>query len=334
MVVSTSYPGSEVAARGASAIELSVVIPVYNEAENLRELHRRLTAALEPLALEYEILLVDDHSRDETPRIILELATADRRVRSLRFSRNFGHQMALSAGLRYARGEIVVMMDGDLQDPPEVLPDLLRKIRDEDWDVVYAIRRRRKESLVYRTLYKGFYRILSRMSYIDIPVDAGDFCAMRRCVADALNALPECNRFLRGLRAWVGFRQTGLEYERQARHAGEAKYTLAALLRLAFDGIFTFSYVPLRVAMWFGFVISSLGLLYAVYLVWARLVHHSFTGVLTGWTTLVVAVMVLGGLQMMLIGIVGEYIGRIFEETKRRPPYIVHRFVNFEDEAR
>lgn len=308
---------------------LSVVIPIFNESENLPELYRRLSETLGALDLTYEILFVDDASRDGSTEIIARQAAADPHVRSLRFSRNFGHQTAITAGMQLASGELIVLMDGDLQDPPEILPQLIEKQRDEGWDVIYAIRRRRKENLFYRTAYSTFYRILKRMSYIDIPLDSGDFCMMRRRVVDAINALPERNRFVRGLRSWVGFSQTGMEYERAARAAGEAKYNFRRLLRLAMDGIISFSYTPLKMATAMGLGVALVGFLYAV----VTIIRRIFGGLadIPGWTTLVVAVLILGGLQMMLLGAIGEYIGRIFEETKSRPQFIVERYVGYDD---
>ena len=307
-----------------------MVIPVYDEAENLPELYERLTVALTSLGPDYEILFVNDASRDRSLELIEQYAGRDPHVKGLSFSRNFGHQTALSAGMQHAAGRYVILMDGDLQDPPEVLPAMVAKAETESWDVVYAVRRNRKESLVLRLLYKTFYRVLRRFSYIDIPLDTGDFCLMHRRVVDAVNRLPERNRFLRGLRAWVGFRQTGMIYDRQARRAGKAKYTLSSLVRLALDGLISFSYLPLRLATWVGFTFALVGMFYAALIIFRRLVMGSFVG-LGGFATITVAILVLGGLQMMLIGVAGEYIGRIFEETKGRPQYIVERKIGFSD---
>lgn len=310
-------------------IRISVVCPIYNEQENLHELYRRLSKVLEAIGERYEILLVDDYSQDASREIIAGFCEQDSHVRSLRFSRNFGHQTAITAGMQHARGELVILMDGDLQDPPEVLPDLIAKHETEGWDVIYAIRRRRKENLLYRAAYRAFYRLLQRLSYIEIPLDSGDFCLMHRRVVNEINALPERNRFVRGIRSWVGFRQTGFEYERQARHAGEAKYTFRSLLRLAMDGIFSFSYTPLHTATWGGFWIAIFGIIYAFYTAIMRLNGHMAN---TGWTTIIVAVLIMGGLNMLMLGIIGEYIGRIFEETKGRPQYIVEDYIGFEED--
>ena len=251
-------------------------------------------------------------------------------VKCVSFSRNFGHQTALTAGMQFARGEFLVMMDGDLQDPPEILPQLVNKAISENWDVVYAVRKARKENAFYRFMYSAFYRLLQRMSYIKMPLDSGDFCLMRRRVVNEINRFPERNRFLRGLRAWVGFRQTGMEYERHARFAGEAKYTLTSLFKLALDGLVSFSFLPLRFATWIGFGTAAVGILYAMWIALSRLLLHRFQQI-EGWTTVIVTVLVLGGMQMMLIGVIGEYVGRIFEETKGRPQFIVDQLIGFEE---
>lgn len=318
-------------ASAREAIYVSIVIPIYNEEENLPELYRRLTQTLRALGRPYEIILVNDYSRDRSLALIEDYAAKDPTVRCVSFSRNFGHQTALTAGMQHARGEFVVMMDGDLQDPPETVPLLLDKATRENWDVVYAVRKKRKEGLIKRACYSSFYRLLQKLSYIKIPLDTGDFCLMRRRVVDAINQFPERNRFLRGLRAWVGFRQTGMEYEREARFAGEAKYTFKSLLKLALDGIFSFSYLPLRMASWFGFATSAVGILYAIYILAMRFFLDRYNQI-EGWTTTVVGILVLGGLQMMLIGVIGEYVGRIFEETKGRPQYIVERRIGFDED--
>lgn len=308
------------------AIYLSVAIPIFNEEENLPELYRRLTETLRGLGKPYEIIFVNDYSRDHSLEMIEAFAAKDPAVRGISFSRNFGHQTALTAGMKYARGEMLVLMDGDLQDPPEVIPQLIEKADHENLDVVYAVRKQRKENFIKRFLYMSFYRLLQKLSYIKMPLDSGDFCLMRRRVVDQINRFPERNRFLRGLRAWVGFRQAGMEYERQARFAGEAKYTFKALFKLALDGIVSFSFLPLRVATWIGFVSATLGLAYAAAILFLRIYLGRYIGQI-GWTSLVVMVLVLGGMQMLLIGVIGEYVGRIFEETKRRPQFIIERTV-------
>ncbi len=243
--------------------EISVVVPLYNEQENLPELYRRLGSALGSLRVPYEIVFVNDGSRDDTPRLIDELHAADTSVTLVHLSRNFGHQAAVSAGLDCALGQGVIIMDGDLQDPPEIIPEFVARWR-EGHDVVFAVRRRRKEGPLKRLAYFAFYRLLNAISDIDIPLDSGDFCLLDRRVADVLRGLPERARFLRGLRTFVGFRQTGLEYERAAREAGRPKYTLRALFSLAADGLISFSSYPLRLVTRMGVAASLLGALAAL----------------------------------------------------------------------
>jgi polyisoprenyl-phosphate glycosyltransferase len=230
----------------------SIVIPIYNEHEIIPELHRRVKSVIDHLDDQTEVILVDDGSRDDTFLQVTELNRSDPRFKVLRFSRNFGHQVAISAGLAHATGDAVILMDGDLQDPPEILPQFIAKWK-EGFDVVYAIRKKRKENIFKRMAYASFYRLMKKLSYLEIPLDSGDFCLMDKRVAKVVNAFPERNRFVRGLRTWAGFRQTGLEYERDARFAGEPKYTFGKLVRLAYDGIFSFSTAPLRLAVYAGF---------------------------------------------------------------------------------
>lgn len=278
---------------------------------------------------EYEIVFVNDCSKDGSLVMMREMSQSDPRVRVVSFARNFGHQIAITAGMQFARGNSVIIMDGDLQDPPEILPDLIRAKETDNWDIVYAIRRTRQEHAIIRSLYYLFYRMLRRASYIEIPNDAGDFCIMSRRVVDQLNRMPERARFVRGLRSWVGFRQTGFEYDRHARNAGKAKYTFRGLIKLAFDGIFSFSYLPLRISMYLGFIISSLGMLYAIF-IFFRSLAGNFRD-LEGWPTVVVSVLVLGGVQLVMLGIIGEYLGRVYEELKGRPQYVVDELVGFDE---
>lgn len=311
------------------SLDFSVVVPIFCEEENLEELYRRLKASLDPLGRDYEIVFVNDSSRDSSMKMMREMSRGDSRVKIVSFARNFGHQIAITAGMQFARAESIIVMDGDLQDPPEVLPDLIRAKDEGKWDIVYAIRRTRQEHALIRSLYFLFYRMLKQASYIDIPNDAGDFCIMSRRVVDQLNKMPERNRFVRGLRSWVGFRQTGMEYDRAARNAGKPKYTFRGLLKLAFDGIFSFSYLPLRISTVLGLIISSLGLLYAAYIFVKSLVG-GFSD-LQGWPTVVVSVLVLGGVQLVMLGIMGEYLGRIYEELKGRPQYVVDELIGFDE---
>lgn len=305
--------------RSVSRARISVVVPLFNERELIGELRQRLTATLEPLQPDFEVILVDDGSTDGSSERADQLNDEDPRFRCVHLSRNFGHQAAVTAGLRYASGDVVCLMDGDLQDPPEVLPALLAEWEKGN-DVVYGIRQGRKEHWALVALYALFYRLLARISSVTMPLDAGDFCLMSRQVLDQINLLPERERFLRGLRTWVGFRQTGVRYERDARAAGESKYGLAGLMRLAASGIVGFSDRPLISVVIFGLVTSALSLAYATYLVAYRLV---FGGIVTGYASLMAGMLFLGGIQLTALGIVGIYLSTVFKEVKGRPAYIV-----------
>jgi dolichol-phosphate mannosyltransferase len=309
------------ACESAPSPTLSIVIPVFNEAENLPALHARLTAALNDMGFDYELVFVDDGSQDQSPDMLRRLEGEDRRIVVVEFARNFGHQVAISAGLEHSRGRAVCIMDADLQDPPEVLRHFLAKWQ-EGWEVVYAVRTQRKEWWGKRLAYAGFYRLLQRVASIDIPLDAGDFCVMDRRVVDLLVRMPERNRFVRGIRSWVGFKQIGVPYERQARHAGSPKYTFRKLLYLALDGLISFSHTPLRIITIMGFTVSALSFLVAM----IYLIKKVTMGIgVPGFTTLVVSIFFLAGIQLMTIGVIGEYIGRISDEVKRRPLYVVRR---------
>ena len=297
---------------------LSVVVPVWNEEENLLALYERLAPVLADLG-PYEIIFVDDGSHDRSLQIALELARRDPAVKLLELSRNFGHQAALSAGLAHALGEAVVFMDADLQDPPELLREFVRQW-EAGHDVVYAVRHKRKEGWVKRLSYFVFYRLLHGMAEVTIPLDSGDFCLMDRRAVDALKALPEKIRFLRGLRSWVGFKQVGVAYERPARNAGEVKYTRPKLVKLALDGLVSFTSFPLRLASYLGFFTAMAGLLYlAVAVIWRLTVGH----VPAGWTSLIAMILIIGGAQLCVSGIIGEYLARVYDETKQRPHYVV-----------
>jgi len=305
--------------RAAGASTVSVVVPVFNEEATLDALVARLERALEGAGLDYEVVFVNDGSRDRSAEMLRAHHARNPRLKCIMLSRNFGHQVAVTCGLDHAQGDAVVVMDGDLQDPPEVLPGLIARWRD-GFDVVYAVRRRRKEGWAKVLAYKAFYWVLHRVSYLDIPLDSGDFSLMDRRVVDLLATMPERNRFVRGLRTWVGLRQTGFEYERDARYAGESKYSFTKLLRLAFDGLVSYSFAPLRLVSNLGMLVSLSALLYMVYLLAARLFGDL---TIQGWTSTVVIVLFLGGIQLLSLGIIGEYIGRIFDEVKQRPQYVI-----------
>jgi dolichol-phosphate mannosyltransferase len=302
--------------------ELSVVIPLYNEEENLSELYRRLTLAIEPLGSPYEIVFIDDGSRDATWKIMQDLQESDPRVSVLRLSRNFGHQAAVSAGLDHAVGRCVIVMDGDLQDPPELIPDLVARWQD-GYDVVYAIRRERKEGVMMRLAYLVFYRLFKIVSDLEIPLDSGDFGLMDRRVVEALKSMPEKLRFVRGLRSFVGFRQVGLPYDRDARAAGRPKYTLRRLFQLAVEGLLSFSSHPLRLSTYLGFF----GLFVAFLLTcWVFVDFMTAKTAPRGWASLIVVVLFMGSVQLLSLGIIGEYLRLIFLESKQRPTYIVGEY--------
>jgi polyisoprenyl-phosphate glycosyltransferase len=302
--------------------DLSVVVPLFNEESNVPALYDRLVASLSDLALSYELVFVDDGSLDATPYLLDRLQLTDPRLVIIRLSRNFGHQAAVSAGLDHARGRGVVVMDGDLQDPPEVLAQFVARWR-AGYDVVYAVRRRRKESAPKRLGYFAFYRIWNAVSDLDIPLDSGDFCLMDRKVVDALNALPERMRFVRGLRTFVGFRQVGVDYERDARASGKPKFTLKRLIGLAIDGLVSFSSYPLRLVTYLGIGTASLAVLMMVWVFLDAFIHHTAP---RGWASVIVTVLFMGSIQMIGLGIVGEYLRLIFLETKGRPSYIVDEY--------
>jgi polyisoprenyl-phosphate glycosyltransferase len=310
---------AEPATTPAVAPELSVVVPLYNEEENVKELYRRLVCSLEALDLCFELVFVNDGSKDSTPRLLDDLQATDKRVVAIHLSRNFGHQPAVSAGLDYAAGHAVIIMDGDLQDPPEVLGEFVQRWR-EGAEVVYAIRKKRKENWFKRCGYFVFYRLLRAISDIDIPLDSGDFCLMDRKVVDVLQHLPERQRFVRGLRTFVGFNQVGHSYERAAREAGEPKYTFRALVRLAVDGLVSFSGYPLRLVTYFGFFSATLGMGLSV---WACVDALSNQATPRGWASTMIVVLFMGSIQLISLGIIGEYIRRIFLEIKGRPTYII-----------
>ena len=297
---------------------VSIVIPVLDEAEGLTELLDRVTAAMAGQT-SFEVIVVDDGSRDSTPEVLASYTSHDTPLHVIRLSRNFGHQAALLAGLRASKGRAVAMMDGDGQDPPELLPRLIERWR-AGADVVYGVRRARKESFAKRWAYSAFYRLVARLGEVHIPLDAGDFCLMDRQVVNALCELPESTRFLRGLRSWVGFEQVGLEYERPAREHGRTKYGLTKLVRLALEGLLSFSVLPLRMASMLGLLTSLAGVVYLGYAVTARIVSG---GVPPGWTSVVCVVLLLGGAQLSVMGVFGEYLARVYTETKRRPAYLI-----------
>jgi glycosyltransferase involved in cell wall biosynthesis len=304
---------------------LTIVIPVFNEELMIPELDRRLRSFLGQIGESWEVVFVDDGSHDASFAMLRELASQDTRYKVLAFSRNFGHQVAITAGLDRAEGDAVVIMDADLQDPPEVVRDMIDRWR-EGYDVVYGVRRRREgETLFKRASAAIYYRLLRSMLQFEIPVDAGDFRLLGRPVVMTLRLLRERHRFVRGMVSWVGFRQTAVYYDRPARFAGETKYPLRKMLRFALDGIASFSIVPLRIATWLG-VLAGLGAIAVA--VWAVYQKLFGVGVVQGWTTIMIVVAMGCSAQLLMTGILGEYVGRIYEEVKRRPLYALRDQVN------
>jgi len=305
---------------------LSIVVPCFNEEETIAETHRRLLVLLVRGDIDPEIVYVDDGSRDRTIEILKELQRNDRRVRVVAFSRNFGHQFAVTAGLEHATGDAVCVIDADLQDPPEVILQMLEHWR-QGADVAYGVRTEREGETHFKLWTANvFYRTINRLSETPIPLDTGDFRLMDRKAVDALLLMPERDRFLRGMVAWAGFRQQAVPYRRSARFAGVTKYPLKKMLRFATDGILSFSTVPLRLATYFGLAAAFFSMAGVVYAVAMRLLTQNWV---TGWTLLFIAVLFLGGVQLMFLGIVGEYIGRIYGEVKRRPLYLVQERLGF-----
>lgn len=297
----------------------SLIVPIYNEEDTLPELYRRVSALMDALGGECELVLVNDGSRDRSLSIIRQLREQDHRVCYLSFARNFGHQIAVTAGLNFVRGQAVVIMDADLQDPPELVLDMVEQWR-QGYQVVYAQRtKRRRESWFKRFMAYSFYRVLRSLSDTEIPTDTGDFCLMDRQVVDVLNAMPERNRYVRGLRAWVGFRQTAIQFDRDPRFAGDVKYTFAKSLALAINGLVSFSKAPLRLSTYLGLAAAASALLMSILVLYWRLFQPNSP--VTGFAAIVVAIFFLGAVQLISIGILGEYVGRIYEEVKGRPLY-------------
>ena len=303
----------------ASKIDLSVIIPIYNEEMNLVPMNNRIIAALLPLQLHYEIIYVNDGSKDNSLPIIMGLSEENASVKYIDFSRNFGHQIAISAGLEHAVGERIVIMDGDGQDPPELIPELLKKSL-EGFEVVYAKRKKRKgESFLKKLTAKLFYRFLANITQIEIPLDTGDFRLIHRKVQKVLLNMPEQHKYLRGQIAWIGFNSTFVDYDREERMGGNTKFTYGKMMRFATDGISGFSNWPLKVATMLGFAVSGIAFMLIIYSLYQK--FFGFTEV--GWTSLHISVLFLGGVQLLGIGILGEYLGRVSENVKNRPTYIV-----------
>lgn len=315
---------------------ISILIPCYNEEAVIPALYERLSSAADDLNESYEVVVVDDGSFDASWDLLKTISQRDNRWKIIRFSRNFGHQAALSAALFHAEGDCAVLIDADLQDPPEEIGRFIEKWK-EGFQVVYAVRAKRKEHVFKRVFYKIFYMLLASVANIQIPLDSGDFCLIDRKVVDILKKMPEQNMFIRGVRAWVGFRQIGIVYERNARAAGEPKYTFSKLLKLALDGIFSFSTLPLRFTTYFGFIVA----IFAFGFGFLTLLQRLFTdfsaklGItpVPGFATTVMAIFFMGGIQLICVGILGEYIGRIYEQVKGRPLWVISEKNGFQDNS-
>ena len=307
----------------------SIIIPLYNEEEVVEECIKRVNGVCRTLDGDYEIIFVNDGSADKTVELTLAACQANPKIKLLSFSRNFGHQIAITAGMDHAKGDAVIVMDADLQDPPEVIPKLINRYN-EGYDVVYAVRSERKgETIFKRWTSKVFYRFLRFMCNIDIPVDTGDFRLISRKVCDVMKSLTERNRYVRGLVSWVGFKQAAVEYVREERFAGETKYPLRKMLKLSMDGITSFSTKPLTLSKNLGFVTAAAGFIYMIIVILNKFV---FGKTVAGWASLAVLILLIGGIQLIMLGVVGEYIARIFDESKNRPLYIIEDKYNFDGE--
>lgn len=310
---------------------LSIVVPVYNEQEVIDETYRRLSAVFKDYFMDVEYIFINDGSKDNTYFKLKALASANREVRVINFARNFGHQIAITAGMDYAKGDAVVIIDADLQDPPEVILQMVDRWK-EGYEVVYGKRLRRDGETIFKKFTaKTFYRFLDSMTDVKLPVDVGDFRLIDRKVCDAMKCLPERSRYVRGLVSWVGFKQTSVEYHREKRFAGETKYPLKKMLKLAGDGIFSFSYKPLKLATFVGMLVSVFSFIYLVVVLIQKFIKND---VVSGWASSIAVTLFLNGVMLIVIGIMGEYVGRIYEEVKARPLYIIGEFVGFEDDRK
>lgn len=310
---------------------VSIIIPCFNEEQVILETYDQLSAVLvNDDTVQYELLFIDDGSRDGTGAILRNLAYRDSRVRLIAFSRNFGHQAAVSAGIRHCRGELAAIIDADLQDPPQVIPEMIRQLRETGSNVVYGVRKRRRgETLFKRASARLFYLTLNQLSEVPLPLNTGDFRVIDRKIIDTFNGLKENNKYVRGLISWIGFKQTPFYYERSARFAGETKYTLGKMLRFASTGIFYFSKKPLKLATSFGALSVAAGLLLSCWILYCKLATANY--LVSGWTSIILVVIYFGGVQLLTIGILGHYVGSLFDEVKKRPEYIVDEVVQLEE---
>lgn len=304
-------------------LQISVVVPIFNEQEVIEALHSRLVQVLAPAFQVFEVVFVNDGSRDRSAGMLDAICRADTRFKAIHFSRNFGHQAAVTAGMHAARGATVVVIDADLQDPPELILQMIERWV-EGYDVVYAQKKRRMGvGPIKRAGYYTYYRLLARLTEVEVPPDTGDFCLMDRQIVDLLNSMPERNRYIRGLRAWLGFSQTAILFERPARYAGVTKYPFRKMMGLAVDGILSLSKAPLKIAMYFGFIASAGSFLLGLVFVVEKLMGPGQFA--RGWASTIVVVLFLGGVQLICLGVIGEFIGRIYDEVKQRPLYVIGR---------
>lgn len=308
-------------------VKYSIVVPAFNEQEVLEETYKRLTEVMEQTKENYEIIFINDGSRDRTYEIAEEICKKDPHIKLINFSRNFGHQIAVTAGMKYSSGQAIVIIDADLQDPPRVILEMIQKWK-EGYDVVYGQRLKREgETFFKKFTAKCFYRFLNKMTSMQIPVDTGDFRLMDRKVCDVMNGIREKNRYVRGLVTWVGFKQTAVEYKRESRFAGETKYPLKKMIKLATDAILSFSYKPLRLAGLVGGALSICSFVYLIVIILQKLFTNTTQ---PGWASIFAIILFFNGVSLILHSITGEYVGRIYEETKNRPLYIVRDTINFD----
>lgn len=307
-------------------LDLSVVIPVFNEEKNIPILYQRLKKALSSISKRHEIIFINDGSSDNTHIVLKQLRQEDKAIKYMSFSRNFGHMAALNAGLENASGNKIVIMDADLQDPPEIISKMYKKSI-EGFDVVYGIKTKRKEGVAKRVMFSLYYKILNKISSYKMPLDAGTFSIINHRVLETLKNIPERNKYFSGLRAWVGFKQTGVIYERAARYSGKPT-SLKRLVSLAFDGFFSFSYIPLKIASLFGFMFAALAFAMIIFVIIARIFLH--LGIV-GWTSTISAILLIGGVQLITLGIIGEYLARIYDQVKNRPEYIISEKVGLQN---
>jgi polyisoprenyl-phosphate glycosyltransferase len=318
-------------------MKVSIVIPTYRSEDNLPVLLDRICQILPANGIDFEVIVVDDNSPDNTLIFLRKITQTEPRIKVISLARNFGQQVAISAGLKRVTGDAAIIMDDDLQDPPEFIPTLLSKFN-EGFDIVYAIKKNRKEGFLKKLAYKMFYKVLAKLSEVEIPKDSGDFCIMSRKVVNILNSMPERDRFVRGLRAWVGFKQTGIECDRGKRHSGKPAYTLSKMVKLSLDGILSLSNKPLKLTSWLGFAMSFFAFMGIITTITQKIITYYFPdfkfAVWPGMSSILLSILLIGGVQLISIGILGEYIGRIFNEVKQRPMYLVKETIGIADEKK